>query len=297
VALPAQHRHQPQHGLNDEPAYQRWRQQKFAAYPLDPAALYVDIRDPEALTAQEISRLRACCRQYNFAVYRWLQHSVDDQSALRAFARQLGLQRHTTNLQAGANGISTLRVTDVANDYIPYSRRALNWHTDGYYDPVDTPVRAFLLHCVHPAAIGGSNALFDSDIAYIILRDRNPEWIPALMQADAMTIPANRTDSGRVIRPASSGPVFVNDANTGAILMRYTARRKHVQWKSDPLVTAAIRHLKSVLDGDSPWTVRLRLERGQGILCNNILHARSAFEDTDEQARCVYRIRYQDRVT
>ncbi len=294
MVLPAQH--STQHRLSDEPVYRRWRQQKLAAYPLDPSALYVDIRDPMALTTQEIGRLRTCCRQYNFAAYRWLRHRADDPSTLMAFAQQLGLQRHTTNLQAGANGISTLHVSDVANDYIPYSRRALGWHTDGYYDPVDTPVRAFLLHCVHPAASGGANTLFDSDIAYIMLRDRDPDWIRALMQADTMTIPANHTDSGEVIRPACSGPVFVNDASTGTILMRYTARRKHVQWKSDALVGAAIRHLESMLNTESPWTVRLRLERGHGIVCNNILHTRSAFVDTDEQARCVYRIRYQDRV-
>ncbi|MDH3466919.1 MAG: TauD/TfdA family dioxygenase [Gammaproteobacteria bacterium] len=295
MTLPAQNRHQT--WLNDEPAYRRWRQQKLAAYPLDHAALYVDIRDPEALTEQEIGQLQARCRQYNFAAYRWLRHRADDQIALLGFAQQLGLQRHTSNLQAGAHGISTLEVSNVANDYIPYSRRALNWHTDGYYDPVGTPVRAFLLHCVRPAASGGTNALFDPDIAYILLRDRDPDWITALMQPDVITIPANRTAAGEVVRAACAGPVLVNDASTGTILMRYTARRKYVHWKPDPLVTAAIRHLESVLDSESPWTVRLRLEHGHGIVCNNVLHARSAFKDSDEQARRVYRIRYQDRVS
>ena len=295
MVLPVQH--PPQQWLSDEAAYRRWRQHKLAAYPLDSSAIYVDVRDPMALTAQELDRLRESCRQYNFAAYRWLQHSADDIDALKAFARQLGLQRHTANLQAGVDGVSTLHFNADVSEYIPYSRRPLSWHTDGYYDPIDTPVRAFLLHCVNPAASGGANTLFDSDIDYIMLRDREPEWITALMQPDVITIPANRAASGDVIRAACSGPVLVTDETTGTILMRYTARHKHVQWKSDPLVTAAIRHLRSVLNDESPWTVRLRLERGHGVVCNNILHARSAFVDTDEQARCVYRIRYYDRVT
>ena len=40
------------------------------------------------------------------------------------------------------------------------------------------------------------------------------------------------------------------------------------------------------------------MERGQGVLSNNILHNRSGFSDADEPAlkRVMYRARYYDRV-
>ena len=57
------------------------------------------------------------------------------------------------------------------------------------------------------AAEGGDNELLDHEIAYIRIRDQNPEWIRALMAADAFTIPSN-TEGGEQIRPDHGGPVF-----------------------------------------------------------------------------------------
>jgi alpha-ketoglutarate-dependent taurine dioxygenase len=47
---------------------------------------------------------------------------------------------------------------------------------------------------------------------------------------------------------------------------------------------------------DSPYVLRLRLEPGMGIVCNNVLHARSAFRDAPQHRRLLYRARYYDRV-
>ena len=69
----------------------------------------------------------------------------------------------------------------------------IKWHTDGYYNPPERQVRSFVLHCVHSAAQGGENRLLDHEIAYLMLRDENADFIRALSTADAMTIP-ERTD-------------------------------------------------------------------------------------------------------
>ncbi len=62
-----------------------------------------------------------------------------------------------------------------------------------------------VLHCVTSAASGGANALLDHEIAYLLLRDADPAFVAALMQPDAMTIPARRDDEWR--RPAGGdGP-------------------------------------------------------------------------------------------
>ena len=46
------------------------------------------------------------------------------------------------------------------------------------------------LHCISPARVGGENALMDPEIAYILLREENPDFIRALMHPQAMEIPA-----------------------------------------------------------------------------------------------------------
>ena len=59
---------------------------------------------------------------------------------------------------ADASGITAITVAShgCGQDYIPYTNRGLSWHTDGYYNPSDMPVRAMVLHCIRDAASGGS---------------------------------------------------------------------------------------------------------------------------------------------
>jgi alpha-ketoglutarate-dependent taurine dioxygenase len=154
-----------------------------------------------------------------------------------------------------------------------------------------------VLHCARPAAAGGENALLDHEILYLLLRDENPAYIAALMQPDAMTIPANIED-GVEIRPAQSGPVFSVDDSSGRLHMRYTARTRSIVWKQDPMTQAAVKMLEALLAADLPYIFRHRLEPGQGVICNNVLHTRTAFENGADaaQQRLVYRARYYDRV-
>ena len=89
---------------------------------------------------------------------------------------RLGLQRLQANPFADEDGITSLETAPEksARGYIPYSNRRLLWHTDGYYNPPQQRIRAFILHCVRPAAAGGENRLLDQEIAYILLRDADP---------------------------------------------------------------------------------------------------------------------------
>jgi hypothetical protein len=48
--------------------------------------------------------------------------------------------------------------------------------------------------------------------------------------------------------------------------------------------------------GDTPHALRLRLESGMGLICNNVLHARSAFRDDPARPRLLFRARYYDRI-
>ena len=98
-----------------------------------------------------------------------------------------------------------------------------------------------------------------------------------------------------IARPEQSGPVFSVDAAEGFLHMRYTARTRSIEWKPDALTQAAVKSLTEILN-DSEYILRARLVPGMGLICNNVLHTRSAFTDTPDRRRLLYRGRYYDRL-
>jgi len=282
--------------LENQAAYLTWRHQKLTNYPINEEALWVSIEDPQRLTVSEKDQLVARCRKANLAFYQVAPQTRVDKSTLQAFTGQLGLFRLDHNLCASEEGIATLQVTTTGHvhDYIPYTNRPINWHTDGYYNTPEQQVQAVLLHCVRPALSGGENKFLDHEIAYIKLRDENPEYILALMEQTVMTIPAN-VENGIQIRPLQTGPVF---SITPSLHMRYTARTRHIHWKSHPLVQAALDCLNDLFNSNSPYLFQSRLSANQGVICNNVLHTRNSFTDgtRPEQQRLLYRMRFYDRI-
>lgn len=285
--------------LDDEHAYRRWRDEKLARYPRRAEDLIVEVRDPRKLSASEAQKIRSVCRIANMAIYASPLAGVADKDLPRRLGERLGLERLDANPLADEDGISSLQVMPdkSARGYIPYSNHRLLWHTDGYYNALERRIRAFILHCVQPASDGGANGLLDHEVAYILLRDADPGHVRALSAAGSMTIPAN-TEQGFAMRPARSGPVFSADAQTGSLHMRYTARTRSVHWGPDDATLAAVKFLEQSLAIDSPHVFTHRLEGGQGLVCNNVLHNRTAFKAVTEGnlGRLVYRARYHDRI-
>lgn len=277
--------------------YLRWRERKLARYPRRVEDLVVQVHDPRQLTRSEAEEIRRICGIASMAVYSSPLAGVADKDIARRLGPQLGLARLHANPLADEDGISSLEVTPEKSGrgYIPYSNRRLLWHTDGYYNAPRQRIGAFILYCVRPAAAGGVNRLLDPEIAYILLRDADPRYVQALSAPDAMTIPANEEDTA-AMRPAQSGPVFSTDS--GTLHMRYTARTRSIEWRADEATGAAVQFLKKILDTDSRYVFTLRLAGGQGLVCNNVLHDRSAFTDDPApgSSRLVYRARYTDRM-
>jgi alpha-ketoglutarate-dependent taurine dioxygenase len=277
--------------------YLRWREEKLARTPRRAEDLIVEVRDPRNLSNGEAGEIRRVCAVANMAVYASPLAGVADKDIVRRLGARLGLAHLRANPLADEDGITSLEVAPEksARGYIPYSNRRLLWHTDGYYSAPDQPIRAFILHCVRPAAAGGENRLLDPEIAYILLRDADPRYVAALTAPDAMTIPANEEDPAAQ-RAAQTGPVF--SCEGGTLHMRYTARTRSIEWRTDEVTQAAVQRLRAILDSESPYVFRLRLEGGQGLVCNNVLHDRSAFTDDPAPAagRLVYRARYADRI-
>jgi alpha-ketoglutarate-dependent taurine dioxygenase len=276
-------------------SYERWRERKLAACPRRAEDLVVEVRDPRDVTDGEVEKLRQVCARANMAVYSSPLAGVEDKEIVRRVGARLGLERLQANPLADEDGITSLEVAaqKSGRGYIPYSNRRLLWHTDGYYNPPASRIRAFVLHCVRPAAEGGENRLLDPEIAWLLLHDENPEYVQALSAPDAMTVPANEEDPAAQ-RGAQAGPVFAFEE--GALHMRYTARTRSIVWRADAATQEAVARLREILDSDSPYVFRLRLQGGQGLVCNNVLHDRSEFTDAPEAGRLVYRARYSDRI-
>ncbi|HWR77847.1 MAG TPA: TauD/TfdA family dioxygenase [Thiobacillus sp.] len=283
--------------LDNDDLYQRWRDQKLKDYPRNLGDLLVEINDPRALADSEHAALLARCRKANMALYAGKTGADPDPEIPLSLGRRFGLHYLNKNWLADENGLTslTVRTDGVRKNYIPYTNRVIHWHTDGYYNSADQQIHALNLHVVQQAASGGENALMDHEIAYILLRDRNPDFIRALMGPKTMTIPARIDEGGTVARPEEPGPVF-RVLPSGDLHMRYTIRVNNVMWADDPLSREALAYLQEILHSDSPYIYRGRLESGMGLVSNNVLHDRAAFTDDATHKRHYYRARYFDRL-
>lgn len=296
--LPAdsKHCHDARH---DQQHYRQWRDEKLAAYPLNPANLFTDIINPCAPDKSAIDKLKQTAQQHNIALYRFISDSTIGKTQVHALAQHIGLQHIHTNLCADADSLTSLQVTSHKgqHDYIPYTDKKLSWHTDGYYHTPEEQIHGMLLHCAQPAQEGGESQVMDHEIAYILLYEENPDYIHALMHPEAFSIPANILND-EVIRAESRGPVFSTTPD-GKLHMRYSARQRNVEWRDDPFTKEAAAFLLDLWQSNSPYKIRYTLQANEGLLCNNILHCRSAFRDSDDptKKRLLYRGRYTDRIT
>lgn len=288
--------------------FARWKEWKLAAHPKAPEELVVPLGNfPDPSPAEEEAILRLC-KSANMAIYDTGRRDGGDSpqlaQALKIFAARFGLIDRERHRSMRDHELVDIRVASAQErprqGFIPYTPRRLLWHTDGYYKfgyPGARPIRAMILHCVRQAKEGGENELLDPEIAYLRLREENPDYIRALMAPNAMTIPEFVEEDGSV-RPESRGPVFWVDAE-GNLNMRYTERSRNVVWADDALTRKALDFLRDLLHaGDEPFLFRVRLKPGQGLICNNVLHTRTAFTDHEEpqKRRLLYRGRYANRV-
>ncbi len=276
-------------------SYCRWRDNKLKNYPTKIESLIVEIKSLSHMTAAEKTKIARLCHKTNMVIY--AAPSSSKREELKKFASAFGLRNFDTNPLSDKDSLSSITIQDndnIKKHYIPYTDQSLAWHTDGYYNPLNRLVRGMILHCVTPAVIGGTSTVLDPEILYIRLRDEAPDVVEVLSRPDSMRIPAHEG-----IRSQRTGPVFSYNASESKhfhIHMRYTHRTRSVVWHEEAVAAAA--HLRTLLDAeDVPHIFRCRLESGQGILCNNVLHARTSFHDTPHYRRLFYRARFLERIS
>lgn len=283
--------------LDDQDAYCLWRREKLMRLERAHKQAPTPISNPQTLTRADSESLLAQIADSNLALYRWDAAPSDEQDMdewLLAFASQFGLCALEDHRSANHNGV--VRIENAQGGgrgfYIPYTDKAISWHTDGYYNyhGQDRAVRAMALHCARQAREGGENRLLDHELAYIRMRDEGEAALRLLFHPQAMTIPEATDDAGRC-RAQNTGPVFFVDA-AGRLAMRYTARKKFVDWR-DGATRKAAETLLALIDSE-PLARRVKMTAGEGVLCNNVLHDRASFRNGDDSQRLLCRIRFHN---
>ncbi len=277
-------------------AYQFWRDDKLANIASSLDACLVEVDNLNCLTNAEKNQILRLCSANNFALFQ-TSISTNIETNLVRFNQQFGLQEFDQHLYVKDQGLAHITRTEQRDqaEFIPYTDRAIGWHTDGYYNPIDNRIRAFSLFCANPALSGGENQWIDHQIVYLLLREQNHDVVKALCHPQAMSIPQHMVD-GEVRRPTSTGPIFFIDELSQQLSMRYTQRKKNIEFYNSTEIVEAVKLLDELLAKQTQHHFTHPMQAGQGLICNNILHTRRSFIDDDNHPRLMLRGRYFDQI-
>mgnify|MGYP001568472062 FL=1 len=264
----------------------RWADEKERNIPKISDDLHIEISDINHIRFNEIQKIKENLKLYNCCIY---SSSTELQSNdnLLALARLIGMNTYdASNIHSSA--ISTITFNKNSDiPYIPYTNKALNWHTDGYYD--EKEIFSWLLHCVEPANTGGDNYFMDHELVmreYILKYDN----IDILTNKDAFIIPGNKL----VSRPNISSYIFSFDNKYNKLHMKFSMRKENIDYNRH--VACAIKNLKEIIEKDcKKYCLTYRLSKNEGIISNNILHGRNSYND-DKIKRKLLRIRSYERI-
>ena len=282
--------------LDNSDEYQYWRDEKLTNTTTELTDCIVEIQNPFKLTPVEKNKLQSLCQKVNFALFQ-IQPIDQYDEAIISINTQLGLKDFDQHLFVKTGGLAHITQSDKKDqgEFIPYTDKNLGWHTDGYYNTIEQRIRAFSLFCVRPALKGGISEWIDPQMIYILLREDNPDVVKALTHPKAMSIPEHRVD-GEVRRATSVGPVFFIDEKTQALYMRYSQRKKNIEFLDSLEIKQAVGYLDTLLNTTTDYHFKHLMQTGQGLLCNNVLHKRNAFTDDKDNPRLLLRGRYFNRI-
>ena len=264
----------------------KWAEEKERNIPHNIDGIVVNIHDINNVKISEIAKIKETINKCNSCIYS-SKIALKSNTNLLKFVESIGMRTYDRN-NIESNEIST--ITPLENNkinYIPYTDKSLNWHTDGYYDKKS--IFSWLLHCVHPATHGGENYLLDHELAlreYVLRYDD----INNLMSEDALTIPESKDTS----RSEISTYIFSIKNQYKKLHMRFSMRKDNIG--TSPKAGDAVTKLKEIIENDcAKYSLTYKLQKNEGIITNNILHGRKAFKD-DKVKRKLLRIRSYERL-
>jgi hypothetical protein len=87
-------------------------------------------------------------------------------------------------------------------------------------------------------------------------------------------------------------PVYMFDNEK--LHMKFSMRKKNIIWNDASL--KAINILKSIIEDSSEYHITKKFSEGEGVITNNVIHKRSAFTNSENKNRLLYRLRSKRRV-
>tara|TARA_B100001564_G_scaffold351542_1_gene357556 strand:+ start:79 stop:927 length:849 start_codon:yes stop_codon:yes gene_type:complete len=270
--------------------YKRWKEKKLESFTKNLDDLTVQINSPNAISKHEKFRVINLLTNHNIVFFHIDKIVNTDKLSIKNFADQIGLGNYELDSQSDNDGLTEIKDTqdkDKLSEYVPYTNKELNWHTDGYYTDQNNSVLAWMLFCKVAAENGGTNKYLDHEIAYILFNDKSDK-LKDLMQHDACCIPTNILTNRKEVY----NPVFM--FRDEKLQMKFTMREKNIIWNKKSV--QAINILKSIIMESSDYHIIKKLEPGNGVVTNNVIHMRTAFTNSKNKNRLLYRLRSKKRV-
>ena len=271
--------------------YKRWKDNKLGTFTKNLDELTVQITSPNAISKPEKSMVISLLENHNIVFFHIDRVKQTDKSTIKNFASQIGLSNYELDSQSDEDGlteIKDIKTTEKLSEYVPYTTKELNWHTDGYYTDQKNSVLSWLLFCKTSAESGGINKYLDHEIAYILFNNKSKR-LEDLMLNDTCCIPENSITNRKEV----FNPVFM--FKNKRLHMKFSMRKKNIIWNKNSL--QAIDVLKSIIKDSSEYHITKKLDTGMGVITNNVIHMRTAFTNSRNKNRLLYRLRSKKRVT
>ena len=270
--------------------YKRWEDKKLESFTNNTDELTVQIANPNKISKPEKSMVISSLCQNNLVFFKIDNSKYRDQSSIKNLALQVGLGNYEFDSKSDLDGLTEISNNNTntgMTEYIPYTNKELNWHTDGYYNDDQNSINAWLLFCQTQAEDGGLNKFLDHEIAYILFNQKSSR-LNDLMLNNTYNIPKNLMTN----RPEINNPVF--KFNIQRISFNSSKIKKNIIWNSSSIEASDI--LKTIIKDSSKYHIVKRLSEGEGVITNNVIHMRTAFTNSKNKNRLLYRLRSKKRV-
>ena len=247
--------------------YKRWEDKKLESFTNNTDELTVQIANPNKISKPEKSMVISSLCQNNLVFFKIDNSKYRDQSSIKNLALHVGLGNYEFDSKSDLDGLTEISNNNTntgMTEYIPYTNKELNWHKDG-----------------------GLNKFLDHEIAYILFNQKSSR-LNDLMLNNTYNIPKNLMTN----RPEINNPVF--KFNNQKLHMKFSMRKKNIIWNSSSIEASDI--LKNIIKDSSKYHIVKRLSEGEGVITNNVIHMRTAFTNSRNKNRLLYRLRSKKRV-
>ena len=122
---------------NPSDNYRRWADGKLEGFTDKMDDLLVEINNPLSISTAEKSRINQIIKSKNVVFFDVNKPIPDKKKQIKAYASIFGMGDYELDSKSDTDGLTEIKhnkKTQQDIEYIPYSDKQLNWHTDVYYN-------------------------------------------------------------------------------------------------------------------------------------------------------------------